>query len=219
MSQVKFHISPKTQRPERCRAFIRSCSYDHYPSEAEAAAAIEAAALEEAGGMLPTSQSKSGEAAGRDRPKIPLGELRVADEKRRDNYHYQELWLKDETGTPMVYAKVNLLKWGQKADGSYGYIPGVVLCDVEVRPEGQGQGYSLELVRKLKNTYGTDSVQFTGTFSEAGYRMFRSLERRQEETGESLVSLEMGMKAIEPPPGESYGFVENWDSERGKFQL
>lgn len=219
MNQIKFHISPTTQRPERCRAFIQSCSYDHYSSKAEATAAMEAAALDEAGGTLPATQRKGIAVASAERPSVPLGDFRVADEKKRDNYHYQELWLRDETGAPMVYAKVNLLKWGQKPDGSFGYIPGVVLCDVEVRPEGRGRGYTLELIRKLKETYSTDTVQFTGTFSEGGYRMFKALEKRQEETGESLVSIELGMRAIEPPPGESYDFVDDWESERGKYPL
>jgi len=222
MSAVKFHLSPKTQRPERCRAQLRLCGYDHYSSESEALEAMETAALKEAGDALPAAQSRhaAGTGATSERPTVPLGELRVADEvKREGSYHYQELWIRDETGEPMVYAKVNLLKWGRREDGSFGYIPGVVLCDVEVRPEGRGRGYPLELIRKLKETYSTDSVQFTGTFSEGGYRMFKGLERQQEETGESLVSLEMGMKAVEPPPGESYDFVDDWENERGKYPL
>jgi len=222
MSAVKFHLSPKTQRPERCRAQFRPCEYDHYSSKGEALEAMETAALREAGDTLPATQSRraAGTGAASERPSVPLGELRVADEvKREGSYHYQELWIRDETGAPMVYAKVNLLKWGQREDGSSGYIPGVVLCDVEVRPEGRGRGYPLELIRKLKETYSTDTVQFTGTFSEGGYRMFKALEKRQQETGESLVSIEPGMRAIEPPPGESYDFVDDWDSERGKYPL
>lgn len=211
---AKYHISPKTNGPARCIARPGNCDYEHYATKVEAQSAVEEAALSEAGGALPEIQSRVER-----KPSVPLGELRVTDELKRQGYHYQELWLKDETGASMVYAKVNLMSWGMLPDGTLGAKPGVVICDLEINPVARGRGYPLELMRKLKETYGAEQVEFTGTFSEDGYRMFQKLQAQEELTGEKLVAIQHGERLSVPHAGESYSFVEDWDREQGKYPL
>lgn len=211
--ETRYHISPKTGGPALCRARFRSCSYEHFSTEAEAYEAIERSALEEAGGMIPESQSRE------PTPSPPLGELRVADEKKSENYHYQELWLRDEAGNPTVYVKVNLMSWGLREDDTLGRRPGVVLCDVEINPEARGRGYALSAIRRLKETYGAESVEFTGSFSEAGYAMFQKMQAEEARTGEKLVSIQHGQRITEPYEGQIYSFVQDWATERGKYRL
>lgn len=211
--ETRYHISPKTGGPALCRARFRSCSYEHFPTEAEAYEAIERSALEEAGGPVPEVQSRE------PTPSPPLGELRVADERKSDHYHYQELWLRDEAGNPTVYLKVNLLSFGEREDGTLGEKPGVVLCGVEINPEVRGKGYALSAIRRLKETYGAETVEFTGSFSEAGYAMFRKLQAEEARTGEKLVSIQHGNRITEPQEGQSYSFVQDWETERGKYRL
>lgn len=211
--EIKYHISPKTGGPALCRAKFKPCQYEHFSSEAEAYEAIEHNALKEAGGMVPESQSRE------PTPAPPLGEIRVADELKSDSYHYQELWLRDEAGNPTVYVKVNLMSWGPLSDGAYGMRPGVVLCDVEINPDARGKGYALSTIRKLKETYGAESVEFTGSFSEAGYAMFRKLQAEEARTGERLVSIIHGGRITEPYEGQSYSFVRDWATEHAKYRL
>lgn len=210
---TRYHISPKTGGPALCRARRRSCSYEHFSSEAEAFEAIERTALEEAGGTLPAAESRE------PTPAPPLGELRVAQEKKGDGYHYQELWLRDEAGNPTVYLKVNLLSWGEREDGTLGEKPGVVLCDVEINPEARGKGYALSAIRRLKETYGAETIEFTGSFSEAGYAMFRRMQAEEALTGERLVSIKYGERITEPYEGQSYSFVQDWAMEQAKYRL
>jgi len=211
---AKYHISPKTNGPARCIAQPGNCDYEHYSTKAEAVSAVEEAALRSAGGALPEAQSRAER-----QPSVPLGEIEVKKELDRYGHHYQELWLKDETGASMVYAKVNLKTWGTLPDGTLGAKPGVVICDVEINPVARGRGYPLELMRKLKETYGAEQVEFTGTFSEDGYRMFQKLQAHEAATGEKLVAIQMGEKLREPKAGESYSFVEDWEKEWGKYPL
>lgn len=211
--ETRYHISPKTGGPARCRARFRGCSYEHFSSEAEAYETIERKALEEAGSTLPEVQSRE------PTPSPSLGELRVADEKKSDSYHYQELWLRDEAGNPTIYVKVNLMSWGVREDGSLGRKPGVVLCDVEINPETRGKGYALSAIRRLKETYGAETVEFTGSFSEAGYAMFRKMQAEEARTGEKLVSIQHGNRITEPYEGQSYSFVSDWAEERAKYRL
>jgi len=211
---AKYHISPKTQGPARCIAQPGNCDYEHYSTKEEALSAVEEAALSSAGGALPEAQSRTER-----QPSVPLGEIRVKREKKNHNYHYQELWLKDETGESVIHAKVNLLSWGLKDDGMRRYGPGVVICDLEINPKARGRGYPLELIRKLKETYDADVVEFTGSFSEDGYRMYQRLKAHEEATGERLVTIEEGEDLRVPKAGETYSFVEDWEKEWGKYPL
>lgn len=211
---AKYHISPKTNGPARCVAQPGNCGYEHYSTKAEALEAVEEAALSSAGGALPEAQSRAER-----QPSVPLGEIRVKKEKKSPHYHYQELWLKDETGESVVHAKVNLLSWKLNGDGLRGYSPGVVICDLEINPKARGRGYPLELIRKLKETYSADVVEFTGSFSEDGYKMYQRLKDQEETTGERLVTIEEGEELEIPKAGQTYSFVEDWESEQGKYPL
>ena len=211
---AKYHISPKTNGPARCVARLGNCDYEHYSTKAEAVDAVEEAALRSAGGALPEAQSRAER-----QPSVPLGEIEVKAEISGSGYRYQELWLKDETGASMIYAKVNLETWGTLPDGSLGAKPGVVICDVEINPAARGRGYPLELMRKLKDTYGADQVEFTGTFSEDGYRMFQRLQAHEAATGERLVAIQMGQNLRVPKDGATYSFVDSWEDELGKYRL
>lgn len=206
----KYHISPKTNAPARCKVTVEICRFgEHYPDRVSAQVAIEKTALLSAGSAVQESVSRT------DRiPSIPLGELRVAHEKKGSGYHYQELWVRDESGVPVIYAKVNLVSWGPG-----GQRPGVVLCDLEINPATRGRGYPLEFLRALKEEHGTDSVELTGTLSEDGYRMYLKMQEHEELTGEKILSIQHSEKLRIPQPGQSYSFVESWDDELGKYRL
>ena len=208
--EKKFHISPKTTRPERCRAQFKRCKFgEHYGSEREAQSTLEAEALAAAGSALPTAQSKAPR-----RPSVPLEEIRVADEKKSSYYHYQELWVRDSEGTPAVYAKVNLMSHGPE-----GKRPGVVLCDLEINPAVRGQGHALEFLRKLKAEHGAESIELTGMLSEDGYKMYLRMQEHEARTGEKILSIQHGERLIVPREGTSYSFVHDWEQEQGKYPL
>lgn len=209
---AKWHYNPETGDVGRCGA-VYKCRYqlsedEHYGSAREASRAYEerqSAAVFSTVSKLP------------DYPQV--SEPRIAAEKKSNSYHYQELWLRDENGKPAAYVKVNRLTWGELADGSYGYKPGIVVCDIEISPDHRGQNYALAAIRKLQESNGGEPVEFTGTFSEAGYRMYQRLEKLGQEAGTPLVKISHGERLKEPSPGEEYSFVDDWAEERGKYQL
>ncbi len=215
MGEPRYHISPKTNAPARCRAQLRRCSYEHFPSEEAALEFIERSALEDAGSALPAAESRA------ELPAPSMGELAVKYEKKSPNgsYHYQELWLRDGQGRTAAYMKINRVSWGRLDDGTMGRKPGVILCDVEISPDHRGQGYALALIRKLKADFEVETVEFTGSFSEDGYRMFQGMKDLEAKTGERLVSIRYGGELKEPPAGQTYSFVHDWEREEGRFQL
>lgn len=209
---ASWHFNPTTGKPGRCRAATKcrfQLSEEEHFSTAQAAAShyesLQSASSFPTVSKLPESP--------------PLGEARVRAEKKGDHYHYQELWFSAEDGTPAIYAKVNLVTWGEIPDGTYGYRPGVVLCDIEVNPALKGSNYALSAIRKLQEEHGEQPVEFTGTFSDSGYRMFQKLKALGDQTGKPLVAIQQGESLREPREGTSYSFVEDWESEQAKYAL
>lgn len=112
----------------------------------------------------------------------------------------EELWGHSE-GQPAFYAKVHYYADDQR----------LVLCDIERNPDVHGMS-GHQFMHLLCNQYGVKEVQFTGSFTEAGFNWFK----RAYAEG-APITLEYGsyLDASYRP----MNFVEDWAEKKPVYPL
>lgn len=138
------------------------------------------------------------------------------EDRSRPLEKWVDLWVSDENGKPIGYAKVHVYH-----DEENGKVDKVSLCDIEINPEFTGHNAALSTLRKMKSFYDVPHIECGSTFSEQGHIMYKKLRGHELTTGETVLKLDkyVAPKEYEIEGHNSYSFVSDWDNKKPKFRL